>query len=178
MNGALARMISLPLGSQLVFLIPGKGVLHQFTLADSGRIDQFIKTYQQYYKIPGASLALIKDGRVVYHKVYGVKNAFTGEAVDSLTLFEAASVTKPVFAFAVLRLAERGLIDLDKPLYLYLPYKDIEDDERYKLMTVRHVLTHRTGFPNWRDGKLTLLFTPGEKYNYSGEGFEYLNICW
>ena len=78
--------------------------------------------------------------------------------MDENTLFEAASVTKPVFSFAVQRLAERGVIDLDKPLYLYLPYPDIEYDERYKLMTARHVLTHRTGFPNWRwmneDGKL------------------------
>jgi CubicO group peptidase (beta-lactamase class C family) len=109
-----------------------------------------------------------------------VKNTFTGEKVDSNTLFEAASVTKPVFAFAVQRLAERGVIDLDKPLYLYLPYPDIEYDERYKLITARHVLTHRTGFPNWRsmnaDGKLDLKFTPGTKYNYSGEGFEYLKM--
>ena len=104
----------------------------------------------------------------------------TGEKVDENTLFEAASVTKPVFAFAVQRLAERGIIDLDKPLYLYLPYPDIEYDERYKLMTARHVLTHRTGFPNWRwmneDGKLNLKFTPGTSYNYSGEGFEYLKM--
>jgi CubicO group peptidase (beta-lactamase class C family) len=95
-------------------------------------------------------------------------------------LFEAASITKPVFAFAVQRLAERGVIDLDKPLYQYLPYKDIEYDERYKLITAKHVLTHRTGFPNWRsmnpDNKLDLKFTPGTKYNYSGEGFEYLKI--
>ncbi len=77
-------------------------------------------------------------------------------------------------------MAERGIIDLDKPLYLYLPYPDIEYDERYKLMTARHVLTHRTGFPNWRymneDGKLNLRFTPGTDYNYSGEGFEYLKL--
>ncbi len=53
-------------------------------------------------------------------------------------------------------------------------------DERYKLTTAKHVLTHRTGFPNWRwmneDKKLNLLFTPGTDFNYSGEGFEYLKI--
>jgi CubicO group peptidase (beta-lactamase class C family) len=104
----------------------------------------------------------------------------TGEKVNDLTLYEAASITKPVFAFAVQRLAERGVIDLDKPLYLYLPYEDIAYDDRYKLMTARHVLTHRTGFPNWRsmneDGKLNLKFTPGTGYGYSGEGFEYLKM--
>jgi CubicO group peptidase (beta-lactamase class C family) len=100
--------------------------------------------------------------------------------VNENTLFEAASITKPVFAFAVQRLAERGIIDLDKPLYQYLPYPDIEYDERYKLITAKHVLTHRTGFPNWRDmnpdNKLDLKFTPGTKYKYSGEGFEYLKM--
>jgi CubicO group peptidase (beta-lactamase class C family) len=161
-------------------LIPEKGVLHQFGPESADKIDQFISTYQQYYQIPGVSLALIKDGQVVYHKTYGVRNTFTGEKVDDNTLFEAASVTKPVFAFAVQRLAERGVIDLDKPLYLYLPYPDIAGDERYKLITARHVLTHRTGFPNWRsmnkDGKLNLMFAPGTDYNYSGEGFEYLKL--
>ena len=167
-------------GSPRPDLIPAKGILHDFTSASASEVDRFIETYQKYYNIPGVSLALIKDGELVYHKTYGVRNTMTGEKVDDNTLFEAASVTKPVFAFAVQRLAERGIIDLDKPLYLYLPYKDIEYDDRYKLMTARHVLTHRTGFPNWRwmneDGKLNLKFTPGTAYNYSGEGFEYLKM--
>ena len=161
-------------------LIQAKGVLHDFNDARAKDVDNFIETYRKYFEIPGVSLALIKDGKLVYHKTYGVKNTFTGEKVDSNTLFEAASITKPVFALAVEKLAERGVIDLDKPLYEYLPYKDIEYDERYKLITARHVLTHRTGFPNWRwmnaDGKLNLMFTPGTKYNYSGEGFEYLKM--
>jgi CubicO group peptidase (beta-lactamase class C family) len=161
-------------------LIPEKGILHDFTKASEMQVDEFIETYRKYYDIPGISMALIKDGKIAYYKTYGVKNAITGAKVDSNTLFEAASVTKPVFALAVEKLADRGVIDLDKPLYEYLPYKDIEYDERYKLITARHVLTHRTGFPNWRwmnpDGKLNLLFTPGTKYSYSGEGFEYLKM--
>lgn len=167
-------------GSPAPDLIPEKGILHQFGPESFSKVDHFIETYQKYYQIPGVSLALIKDGGLVYYKTYGVRNTFTGEKVDENTLFEAASITKPVFAFAVQKLAERGIIDLDKPLYLYLPYPDIESDERYKLMTARHVLTHRTGFPNWRwmnkDGKLNLKFTPGTDYNYSGEGFEYLKM--
>ena len=161
-------------------LVPAKGILLDFTPAKSSQVDNLIESYQKYYRIPGVSLALIKDGKVVYHKVYGVTNAMTGEKVNDLTLYEAASITKPVFAFAVQRLAERGVIDLDKPLYLYLPYDDIAYDDRYKLITARHVLTHRTGFPNWRsmneDGKLNLKFTPGTGYGYSGEGFEYLKM--
>lgn len=162
-------------------ILPEKGVLlADFTPSTAAQIDQFIATYQEYYRIPGVSLALIKDGKVVYHKTYGVRNAMTGEKVTDSTLFEAASVTKPVFAFAVERLAERGVIDLDKPLYEYLPYPDIAYDDRYKLITARHVLTHRTGFPNWRsmnsDGKLNIKFTPGTAFGYSGEGFEYLKM--
>ena len=103
-----------------------KGVLHDFNDAKAKDVDNFIETYRKYFEIPGVSLALIKDGKLVYHKTYGVKNTFTGEKVDSNTLFEAASITKPVFALAVEKLAERGVIDLDKPLYEYLPYKDIE----------------------------------------------------
>lgn len=167
-------------GKPVPDLIPARGILHDFSKSDENKVDEFISTYQKYYNIPGVSLALIRDGRMVYHKTYGVKNAMSGEKVDETTLFEAASITKPVFAFAVQRLAEQGVIDLDKPLYLYLPYKDIEHDERYKLITARHVLTHRTGFPNWRsmneDGKLNIRFTPGTAYNYSGEGFEYLKM--
>lgn len=167
-------------GSAIPDLIPEKGVLHDYNAETPKQIDEFVKSYQKIFGIPGVSLALIKDGKVIYHKVYGDKNAATHEKVDENTLFEAASVTKPVFSFAVQRLAERGIIDLDKPLYLYLPYPDIAHDDRYKLITARHVLTHRTGFPNWRsmnaDGKLNIMFTPGTSYNYSGEGFEYLKL--
>jgi CubicO group peptidase (beta-lactamase class C family) len=159
-------------------LLPEKGIM----LSDfqPEQVDHFIETYMAYYDIPGISLALVKDGKLLYHKTYGVRNAKTGEKVTDSTLFEAASVTKPVFSIAVQKLVERGVLSLDTPLYKYLPYKDIEYDDRYKLITARHVLTHRTGFPNWRwmnpDGKLDLKFTPGTAFNYSGEGFEYLKL--
>ena len=100
-----------------------------------------------------------------------------------LRFFEAASITKPVFAFAVMRLAEKGLIDLDKPLYKYLEFKNIADDERSKLITARIVLSHKSGLPNWawggpggweNGGKIKLNFKPGEQFGYSGEAFNYL----
>ncbi len=159
-------------------IISEKGILYDFNDKKAALLDKFIKTYQDYYDIPGISLAVIKDGKVVYHKTYGVKNTYTQEPVDENTLFEAASLTKPVFAFAVCRLAEKGIIYLDKPLYQYLPFKEIAYDERYKLITARHVLCHQTGFPNWRyenpDGKMDIKFTPGTGFGYSGEGYEYL----
>ncbi|CAA9219682.1 MAG: hypothetical protein AVDCRST_MAG56-682 [uncultured Cytophagales bacterium] len=159
-------------------LVPQQGILHAFDAGKARQLDQFVAAYQQFYEIPGVSLALVKDGKVVYHKTYGVENSLTREKVEDNTLFEAASITKAVFAYVVNRLAERGVIDLDKPLYQYLPFEAMAHDDRYKLITARHVLSHRTGFPNWAymnaDGKLDIKFTPGTQYGYSGEGFEYL----
>lgn len=152
-------------------VIPEKGLLHDFNNESKEQIDQIIRTYQAHYNIPGVSLALIKDGQVIYHKTYGVKNTLTKEPVDEKTLFEAASITKPVFAFVVLRLADRGIINLDKPLHEYLPFEQLKEYPEYKRMTARHVLIHRSGLPNWG---IEMIHVPGEKYGYSGEGFEYL----
>ena len=151
--------------------IPKKGLLHDFDATKANEVDEFIQHYQTFYNIPGVSLALIKDGQLAFHKTYGVQNAMTGDPIKEQSLFEAASVTKPVFAYVVNRLVERGAFDLDKPLHEYLPFEDLQEYEEYKLMTGRHVLMHVSGLPNWgREMK----FTPGTKYGYSGEGFEYL----
>ncbi len=155
-----------------------KGLLLDFDLKQSEYLDQFVKDQLAYFDIPGASLALIKGGELIYHQVYGVKNKHSQEPVDQTTLFEAGSITKPVFAFVVMRLVEQGAINLDKPLYQYLEFKAISHDDRHKLITARHVLSHQTGFPNWakrdENGQFDLLFTPGTQFGYSGEGFEYL----
>jgi CubicO group peptidase (beta-lactamase class C family) len=155
-------------------LIGSEGVLRGPGSVNPDELDRFVQTYREYFKIPGISIAVIKDFKVVYHRGFGVKNAATGELVGADTLFEAASMTKPVFAYTVLRLVDRGVLSLDTPLYTYLPYEDIAYDDRYKLITARMVLTHRTGFPNWRTGKLDIKFTPGTQVSYSGEGFVYL----
>ncbi len=155
-------------------LIGSEGVLHRPGPINSDELDRFIRAYLDYFKIPGISVAVIKDFEVVYHRGLGVKNMATREPVGDDTVFEAASMTKPVFAYTVLRLVDRGVLKLDTPLYAYLPYEDIAHDERYKLITARMVLTHRTGFPNWRTGKLDIKFTPGTQVSYSGEGFVYL----
>lgn len=152
-------------------LLPKKGLLHDFDKKQATKVDYFVKEYMDFYGIPGVSLALIKDSEVVYHKTYGVRNMMTNESITENTLFEAASITKTVFAYTVHRLVEKGIIDLDKPLHEYLPFEEIAEKEDYKLMTGRHVLRHLSGLPNW--GR-RLENTPGTKYGYSGEGFEYL----
>lgn len=151
--------------------LPKKGILHDFDEDASKVLDQFVKDYQDFYKIPGVSVALIKEGQIIYHQTYGTSNSMSKAPVHENTLFEAASITKPVFAYVVHRLVEKGIIDLDKPLYEYLAFDELEGKEEYKLMTGRHVLRHLSGLPNW--GR-ELINKPGTKYGYSGEGFEYL----
>ncbi|MEN7343920.1 MAG: serine hydrolase [Pseudomonadota bacterium] len=162
----------------LPVVLPERGALFGYTADDEEHIDEVVQALMAHFGVPGVSMALVKDGEMVLHRTYGVQNAYTGEPVEADTLFEAASITKTIFAFTVNRLAERGEIDLDRPLFEYLEFEDIAHDERYKKITARHVLSHQTGFPNWRyqndDGRLDIKFYPGIQYGYSGEGFEYL----
>ncbi|MDW9379518.1 serine hydrolase domain-containing protein [Chryseobacterium sp. JV558] len=137
-------------------------------------IDRFIAVQMDSLQIRALSMALIKDNKIVYFKAAGTKNTQL-QPVDEHTVFEAASMTKPMFAYIVLQLAKEKTLNLDTPLYTYLPNNDIAYDKRYTLITARMVLDHTTGFPNWRgDNKLTINFTPGTKFDYSGEGYEYL----
>ncbi|HTD93073.1 MAG TPA: serine hydrolase domain-containing protein, partial [Chitinophagaceae bacterium] len=127
--------------------------------------------------IPGVSIAIINDGKIIYEQALGFANKETGKKVDSSTIFECASMSKTVFAWLVLKLRQDGLLKLnmERPVYEYYPYPDIAYDNRYKLITPRMLLTHTSGFPNWRGNeKLSIKFTPGTQYSYSGEGFEYL----
>jgi len=124
--------------------------------------------------IPGVSIALIRDGKTYWLHEFGVRNTKTNAPVTADTIFEAASLSKPVFAYGVLKLVDAGKLDLDASLSKYLP-KPYIDDPRINQITARFVLSHRTGFRNWRnDDGLLIYFTPGERFSYSGEGFVYL----
>jgi CubicO group peptidase (beta-lactamase class C family) len=129
--------------------------------------------------IPGLSVALIRDGDLVWTGSYGVMNADTRQPVTSQTVFEAASLSKCVFTYGVLKLVDQGKLDLDVPLTKYLGNNYDVPDQRINLITARHVLTHSSGFPNWREFDhskiLQIHFNPGEKWSYSGEGIVYLS---
>jgi len=141
----------------------------------ASRLEQLIPRLMKEGVVPGLSILVIRDGKVFWQQQFGVKNAETREPVDADTVFEAASLSKPVVAYAVLKLADSGKLDLDTPLVKYLPGAYMESDERLNQITARRVLTHTTGFPNWRRGnQLTINFKPGERFSYSGEGFVYL----
>jgi CubicO group peptidase (beta-lactamase class C family) len=140
------------------------------------RLEERVPRLMKEADVPGLAIALVRGGELVWHHGFGVKNSKTKESVDDTTVFEAASLSKPVFAYAVLKLVDEGKFDLDKPLNQYLPGNyDVGDDARLGKLTARHVLSHTTGFPNWRgNDKLKIHFTPGERFSYSGEGFVYL----
>jgi CubicO group peptidase (beta-lactamase class C family) len=132
-------------------------------------------------KVPGVSICLIQNKEIAWSKCFGVSDVSLQTQVTEKTMFEACSMSKPVFAYLVLKLVEQGKLELDKPLYDYLPEKFICEDEDYpKQITARMILSHTSGLPNWRKGSeenespLSIYFKPGTKFNYSGEGIYYL----
>ncbi len=126
--------------------------------------------------VPGLTIAIVQDGRLLWRRGFGVKDRQTNQPVDNDTVFEAASTSKPVFAYAVMKLCERGVMDLDSPLTKYTSERFVPNDPRLDQITARHVLSHTTGLPNWRskDDPLAIRFAPGTEWSYSGEAYSYL----
>lgn len=145
-----------------------------FLHAQWKQLDEFLPALIEEANIPGLSIAVLDKGEIAYVGSFGWRSQDTQEPVDAETVFDAASLSKPLFASVLMKLVEEGKFDLDRPLYQYLPYPDAAADDRYKLITGRMVLSHTSGFPNWRRGELKINFDPGERYSYSGEGFVYL----
>ncbi|MGB5818802.1 MAG: serine hydrolase domain-containing protein [Saonia sp.] len=134
-------------------------------------IPEWLKTYN----VPSVSVTVIENGKIVWSAVHG-KQSPNRKANDK-TLYLTASIAKPVTAEIFLRLASLGKVDLDEPMAKYWLDPDISGDPRALLLTPRHVLTHRTGFKNWRrmtDGVLRFERDPGTDMGYSGEGMQYL----
>jgi len=122
--------------------------------------------------VPGLSISVIRNGKAVWTDSFGVRSEETKKPVTNDTMFNVGSLSKPVFAYGVLKLVDAGKLKLDEPLAPYLPKEFTEGDARFQQITARIVLSHRTGFPNWPgDGKpLVIHFTPGERFSYSGAG--------
>ncbi|MEZ4584803.1 MAG: serine hydrolase domain-containing protein [Gemmatimonadales bacterium] len=127
-------------------------------------------------RVAAVAIAIIDDGQLTWSKVYGRQGPDT--PATARTLFNTASLGKTMTAETILRLVAKGAISLDEPLSSYWVDPDIADDPRHRLLTPRIVLTHQTGFPNWRrlnkGGRLAFLHDPGTQYGYSGEGLVYL----
>jgi CubicO group peptidase (beta-lactamase class C family) len=149
-------------------------------------LDEIIPQLMREAGVPGLTMAVIRDAAVVWSGAFGGTRAAGGLPVSDDTIFEAASLSKPVFAYGVLKLYERGILELDRPLvdYLPAPYSDFEPlrtsmhdpaDARLQRVTARHILSHSAGFGNWEADTIGRLhFEPGERFAYAGEGYMFL----
>lgn len=125
--------------------------------------------------VPGLGVGVWEAGESQV-RGFGFARAEIHARVDELTVFEGASLGKPICAWVTLRLVNQGLIDLDKPLDSYAPLAPEERRGRILKVTARHVLSQSTGLPNWRTepGPLVCSSDPGKAFTYSGEGYFWL----
>jgi CubicO group peptidase (beta-lactamase class C family) len=149
----------------------------------------------KHYKVPGASIAMISGGKVAWARGYGV--ASNGKPVDTETLFQAASISKPVTALMALRLVDEGTLSLDEDVNLKLRSWKVPENEFTKTqkVTLRRLLNHSAGltvhgFDGYAaggpvpslldilDGKkpansepIRVEAIPGTKWSYSGGGY-------
>ena len=153
---------------------PGPWIPSDEFLADLPRI-------MRSFAVPGVGIAVVEGGEVVWSRPFGVTNALTLVPIDSRTIFEDASLSKPVFAYLVLQLMDQGLIDLDVPLVQYRRPDYLGEHPWIELITTRDVLRHSTGLPNWRKSpateKLVPMIKPGVRIDYSGEALLWLQLA-
>jgi D-alanyl-D-alanine-carboxypeptidase/D-alanyl-D-alanine-endopeptidase len=155
---------------------------------ESKQAESFLRQVMDKSGATALSVAVVKGSDVVFQRSMGIVDKKTDKLVDEKTVFRTASLSKPVFAYLVIKLVDEGLLDVDKPLHRYLErplyeypdYKDLKDDERCRLLTARILLSHQSGFPNWRamnpNRRLDFKFTPGKMFKYSGEGYRLLQF--
>jgi CubicO group peptidase (beta-lactamase class C family) len=154
--------------------------------------DDEVRRLMARENVEGLALAVIDRGQVVSVKTYGRRNVARDLPLTSRTIMYGASLTKAAFAYMLLQLVDEGKLDLDASLPSLLPrplpaydkkpwdFSSLADDERWRKLTPRILLTHSSGFANFRwlepDRKLRFHFEPGERYAYSGEGFYILQL--
>jgi CubicO group peptidase (beta-lactamase class C family) len=138
-------------------------------------LESYVPGLLERDRIPGTAIALIQDGRVVWEGAFGVTNSIISRPARPETVFPAASLGKVVVAHSALRLADRGVLDLDGPLDRYLETPWLTDSADRARITLRQVLTHTSGLSNFLGDRERLShFPPGERFEYSGVGFLYL----
>ena len=133
----------------------------------------------EQFGVPGLSFALVENAVLVRARGFGVKKAGAPDPVTADTIFEAASLSKPPFAYLTLKLAELGRIDLDSSIGAFFRVPDFMNDSTVDTITPRIVLSHRTGLSNWRPAQepMKFLFPPGSQFGYSGEAYVRLQRC-
>ena len=154
----------------------------------SAEIDRSVGELMKAGEVTGAGIAIFNHGEITYLKAYGFRDKEKNLPLTPDSVMSAASFSKVAFAYLVMKLVDDGKINLDKPIYQYLPkplpdyprYADLANDPRYKQITARMLLSHTSGFANWRwledDHKLKIHFEPGSRFAYSGEGIDLLQL--
>jgi CubicO group peptidase (beta-lactamase class C family) len=148
------------------------------------QVDATVRPSLEAAHVTGAGIAIFQDRKIAYLKAYGLRDTEKQLPLTPDSVMTSASLSKAAFATVVMRLVQQRKLDLDRPVYQYLPkpppeyprYADLNGDERYRKITLRMLLSHTSGFPNWRafedDHKLKIYFEPGSRYAYSGEGID------
>jgi len=152
------------------------------------QIDVEVERLMAKERVPGLALALIQDGRPAHVKAYGLRSVEKNLPLETDTVMYGASLTKLAFACMVMQLVDENTLKLDEPITTYLKqplpdypkYADLAGDARWKSLTPRILMSHTSGFPNFRflnpDGKLDFKFDPGTRYAYTGEGINLLQF--
>jgi CubicO group peptidase (beta-lactamase class C family) len=163
---------------------PADDVIRRFDgkTVSSDRIDGTAKQMMAAAKVQGLAMAVVDDGKVVFVRAWGHRNVEKKLPLQIDTIMYGASLTKFAFAYMVMQLVDERKVDLDKSIADYLPkplpeyefYADLKDDERWRKLTPRILLSHTSGLANFAflepDKKMRLHFVPGSRYAYSGEG--------
>lgn len=138
-------------------------------------LDEVLEKLVASRAIPGFTFATLRAGRLEAARVFGVRGSHDDSPVDAHTVFEAASLTKPVASFIALQLAEEGLLNLNAPLF-EICGEYVPDDARARQITALHVLSHTSGLPNIvrEDAPLKTYFSPGERFSYGSSAFAWL----
>jgi CubicO group peptidase (beta-lactamase class C family) len=157
---------------------------HPTWISARDTLQSLLPALLQQLKVPGVAVVLVQDGRTVWSAEYGLREQGDPQSsVSADTVFEAASMSKPVFAYLVMQQVQAGRLDLDIPLdrYLQAPPEQFEAPTGWQeRITARMLLDHTAGLPNWRAsgdehrGSLAMLSEPGQTFHYSGEGYFYL----
>jgi len=146
------------------------------TKASAVELDKAFLALLKKHKVNTAGVAVIKNGKLVWQNQYGEQSPGIPASAD--TLFNVGSITKTVTAETILRLVAEGKLSLDESISPFWVDQDLKDDPTHQQLTARMLLTHQSGFMNWRffsdDYKLKFINEPGTKFGYSGEGFQYL----
>jgi CubicO group peptidase (beta-lactamase class C family) len=154
------------------------------TTISSQQVDETVNHLIGAAHVTGAGIALFHDGNIDYLKAYGFRDTEKTLPLTPDSVMTSASLSKAAFATVIMEMVQAGTLNLDKPISQYLPkplseyprYADLQGDDRYKKITLRMLLSHTTGFANWRwfepDHKLKIHFEPGSRYAYSGEGID------